>query len=666
MKKSFKFAVLIMAAAFCVSLVSCGNKENNEKVYVPISPEHFEDNGTDTTSVEVVFKVPFVRTIANEIKERPADSRFITSSPGSDNTSCGYFVKPVKGKTLQMYSWPSKDYGKVKGTFSDNQTGVVLYTYYLDIPIPMTDVYVLVRNLDTGIEGWVYYEFYEESNLLFTTDTYETKEVYEYELVNASVTQKSENLEIKEGKYEISNDGTKYAVLSWNNIEVYNIGETEPVVVIDGTKFTPSLTKDTVFKFSSDGENLYILQERGDLFNFNFEEGATTKICKFNFEEQDGTFKNPKRLAVSSDSRFFYVVAEMSKYSRSVPRLLVYDAVKEKLHYFDIRGSKDSQDGYYYYSGIQFTPEGEALICMDYAEHLAVRFYVNEEDELAYSVTEFNDRNVRDIIYSDDYKSFICIKQNPGRMEKVSFDGNVIEESRKYIFDPFPDKTKIGTEIIPNYKKGLFAVVLNNYENNQASVYVYSLKTLNLLYSFYSSDYRSGNYAAFNADWIDNNIYVSWGNKGRMFIYTLDIREKDNQMSLVYDWDERIDHLCAEKSNIDSYEGLALYVNFTSQGFYFLESKDMMDFDDIRLAWADGTAEFINDVDVRLHEVGNGIGDAWEDGEEAVEKRKKLLRNIPVLEKDGTVTMKVVEYNEAYGKDTVTNGFKVICDYYGK
>lgn len=661
MKKSFNVIVAVLSLAVCVSAVSCGNKKQNE-VYDPISSENLADDGTagNETAEEPPFISPLVRTVKTEISNRPDASRYSTCSPcvGDDKTCAGYFVKPVKGKTLTMFSWPSKKHGTVVGTFSDNETGVVLYSYSLDKPVPICDRYVLIRNLDTGKEGWVFSEYEFEPNLLFTCEEDKDDEFSEHDLVNATVRQKCEKTQLKGDDFKFNSDGTKYAVLSGQNVKVYNIAEEEPFVIIDGTKFTPSLTKNTIFQFSSDSENLYILQEEGNLFNFNFEEGATSKIHTFNFEEQNQHFEDPQYFAVSPDNRFFYVVAIMSNYSRRVPRILVYDVKKEQQDYFDIRGKKDIQSGYYNYKGIQFSPEGEALINMNYYdETVAVRFFLNGLDKLTSSVLSFEDSDITDVIYSDDYKSLICIKHHPGRMEKVSFEGKVYEESRKYIYDPFTDKSWLYTNIIPDYEKGIFAAVCVDTKYSSARIYLYSLKTLNLLYSFYATGLYSYNSSFFYSTWIGDKLYASWQDSSKLNVYTLDITEKNDQLSLVYDWDERLDKLCSQVSNIDDYENLLLNVEFTHHGFYHVYSTDAYDYDNTILAKADGIFEFRNDSEVMLREAGNGLGDVIDEGEEEVERRKTFLKNIPVLYDDGTIVM----YVQEYWKDNEERGYKVIC-----
>ncbi len=558
-----------------------------------------------------------------------------------NNTGAGSLITPVDGKTFNIYSIPKKNEDKICGTITSGEIAIIKNVVVSSFPIPINDVYYKIINTANGTEGWIYIytDYYtdEEIDYLCTYSDNENTDGFKYvDRINANVI-------FREDQFATPDTGKNVAVSPDGKYLAYTSGSEICISDVNAGEWKSSLNvnqnlNDAVIAYSHDGDHIFIVTDRGNFLDYQISFKDINKEIPEAFSFKNANFMYPSRIYVSPDDRFIYVIADRDTYSRRITKMLIFDTKKEKLYEYDFRSKQDQQDGFYHYSPVYFNSKGEAVYSMLYGDGLTVLLSLDSDDDLKAETFDIEEPYFP--MFEASGEDLVLNNEAPDYFIKASRKGVILDKTKKYALPEDQETDRFDSKIILHSDKKMAAKITRVYDEdyNCKATYasVYSLKTLNHLFTFQCPDYEEPYY-----EWTGDYFFVldTQGNKSTVF--TMRISEKDKQADLFPKLTAQEEKLYTMNHTIvqDSY---TLYLNLFPTGIYKITSLEDWGMEAMNRGSIYGPYEWSSAKEIVLHNATIiPIKYSGHNLDETSEEFKKFMMNIPLLTKDGTLEIDV-------------------------
>ncbi|MBQ0003227.1 MAG: SH3 domain-containing protein [Treponema sp.] len=577
----------------------------------------------------------------------------------------GSFIIPKENVNEPIYSIPLADEKYKIGTFSSGDVGVLKQVAVYNDSIPVPDDFLNIIDTTNGISGWVYFDL-DDSMYLSTIDMREGDK--KLDRVNAKV-------DISEKTFDVSRKKIVHPVMSHNGNFYATIGDGQIVYVPVGDyKFSGRENQDyymilmgypfdesSVMAFDEKDENIFAVTSYGKILKVEAEGKERFKQCgEVSFEHAD--FSYPTDLFVSPDNTHLFIKG-IKNGGEKTPVLVVYAINSEgggETFELNLRSEDESFTSESFFSDVSFNSKGEALYTTNQGGGLLVKVSYDENGKPVTETIKIGQELASlTPMFGPDEKGYILAGGKSNRLVRLSSKGKILKQIYGLVHD---DETE--SKVYEMGDKSTFAVVSKCcYDKTYYKdiVTIYSKKTLNVLYS--ACNELNSETVCFMSD----NSFVSISeesHKGKQIKF-YNINEKEKQLRLTPLFDEKTEKICKTDFYIVMpYENL-MNVHFTPNGKYRITvysnvDVNPMEREDVEIGSLCGVYEWKSDSRILLNNAIESFGrfNSVETGE--MGPMSGYLRNIPIIERGGTMEMMYEEPSEIY-----ING-RMTCDYCDK
>lgn len=576
----------------------------------------------------------------------------------SDEDPIGSYITPNENISVDVYSVPLK-YERYKiGTFNSGEIGIIKGAAHCDYPFPVGQTSYKIINSANGMEGYVFVDLEYETNLSATIDSEEDSDGWKnLKRINANVKIREKEIEIPQVKHDkvaYSYNGKFFAYEEDGNLCVCKTGETEPFRIENVKETAWDFEENAVMKFSSNDEYIFIVTKCGKVLSYHVYGRLLQEWSKIKLNAAD--FTDVKDLFIDSKDEYFYVLGEKSK---GIPVMVIYNyfwrEADNPCYEIKRKDINENLSEYCNYSSVNFSKNNEAVFTVTNKEesYLVKINYNTEKNPVINSFKLSSDLAGMIPVFGGNDKGFILAGGNlTNKIVKLDEKGNVVKTVYGYSKDSKVLQCTESDKFVI-YKKDMYSDIFDPYQYG-IEILFYSKHSLNLLYTKYlgtNGRFGEGYFA-------DNSLMMFLGNSTKATQVDFEINE-DERVRVTPAYSEKVEKLCQKSYNLTQNDYKYFIIEFTPNGFYTITAWFEADSYEPPVGTISGVYEWKDDDTLILYNALNfsGVYNIEETGW-VKDSIGEFYRNLPVIEKNGTLEIGIIHSNSFEGDE------KIYCSYF--